>query len=573
MEKTFPSEIKKHSKFIFDLFLVLFFLVGFCLLSSSSVQAANLYISPSSGSYLIGDQFSVGIYVSSTGQAMNAASGALSFSPDKLGVLSVSKNGTIFTVWTQEPSFSNSSGIINFEGIVVNPGFTGSAGKIITIILKAKAAGDTSVNFSAGSVLANDGKGTNILADMNGANFYLGFVGPQVPEGAPAAPKVFSDTHPDPEKWYSNNDPQFKWEVSEGITGVRLSVDQKNISIPEISYPGSTSEKKLEDLNDGVWYFHIQLQDKFGWGAISNYKFNIDTTPPESFELVIKEGEETVNPQPILILEAIDKTSGIDFYEVKIDQESPIIVKEKEYKIPAQSLGKHTIIARAVDKAGNERLEVAEINILPIETPTITDYPKTLLPDSIISIEGTAAPESKVKIHVLKDGIEIKIGEAKSNTEGKWSYTETKPVEKGVYIIWVEATDSLGGKSASSDKITIQVTPSIFIRIGKLAIDYLATIITLLILIFGLILGIIWIWRKIKETRRKLKKEITEAEKSLYFAFKMLKEGTERQISKLDGESGLSEREKKIASDLKEALNDSEKNIGKEIRDIEKELE
>jgi hypothetical protein len=217
-------------------------------------------------------------------------------------------------------------------------------------------------------------------------------------------------------------------------------------------------------------------------------------------------------------------------------------------------------------------LGVTEINILTIETPIITKYPKTLLPDSILSIEGTAFPESTIRAHILKDEKEIKIGEVKSDAEGKWSYTETKPVEKGVYNIWVEVTDSAGGKSVPSDKITIQVTPPIFIRIGRLAIDYLTTIITLLILIFVMILGIIWIWRKIKKARRKLEREITEAEMSLYDAFKMLQEETEKQVAKLDGEEGLSERENKIASDLKKVLKNSEKIIEKEIKDREKEL-
>ena len=70
-----------------------------------------------------------------------------------------------------------------------------------------------------------------------------------------------------------------------------------------------------------------------------------------------------------------------------------------------------------------------------------------------------------------------------------------------------------------------------------------------------------------------MEKEITEAEKALYQAFKALKEETEEQVAKLDGKPGLSEREKKICDDLKEALKISEKFVGKEIKDIEKELE
>ena len=136
-------------------------------------EAAILNFSPPSGAYTIGNTFSVSVFVSSVDQAMNAASGAVSFLADKLEVISLSKTGSIFTLWVQEPSFSNTAGTINFEGIVLNPGFTGSAGKAITINFKAKAAGDAAVNFSSGSVLANDGKGANILASLGGAQFNL----------------------------------------------------------------------------------------------------------------------------------------------------------------------------------------------------------------------------------------------------------------------------------------------------------------------------------------------------------------------------------------------------------------
>ena len=80
------------------------------------------------------------VLVSSADQSMNAASGVISFPQDKLEVASISKTGSIFTLWVQEPTFSNSAGAVTFEGIVLNPGFMGANGKAITINFKVKAA-------------------------------------------------------------------------------------------------------------------------------------------------------------------------------------------------------------------------------------------------------------------------------------------------------------------------------------------------------------------------------------------------------------------------------------------------
>lgn len=570
MEKT------EKTKILIFFALVFIFLV----VSPATVQAASLYFSPSSGSHTVGATFSVNVSVSSVDQAMNAVSGIVTFSQDKLEVISLIKTGSIFNLWVEEPLFSNSAGTVNFEGIILNPGFTGTSGKIITINFKIKAAGQALLAFSSGSVLANDGRGTNILASLGNAQFSSGDAGLNVPEattpsvvsGTPSAPQIFSPTHTDPNKWYAKKEAKFAWSISSNITGVRLLVSEIPSATPTVTYAPAINEKEVADLEDGIWYFHVQLRNASGWGGISHFRFQIDTEPPMPFEIKFVDGKETTNSQPTLIFETSDEISGIDYYEVKIDQGPFVQTKEKEYKTPAQGLGMHTIIVKAVDRAGNHALAMAEINILPIKTPVITDCPQTLLPDSALLIKGTAAPETQLRIYIQKDGKEARIGETKSDKEGKWTYNGTDPLEKGVYKIWIEAIDYLGTRSQSSEEVMVQVIPPAFIRIGELAIDYLTTFITLLVLILVIVSGMVWGWRKITKRKKRLGKEVAEAEKALRQGFKALKEKTEEQVAKLDGKPDLSTREKKICNELKKALRTSEKFIGEEIKDIEKEL-
>jgi len=164
-------------------------------------------------------------------------------------------------------------------------------------------------------------------------------------------------------------------------------------------------------------------------------------------------------------------------------------------------------------------------------------------------------------------------GETRSDQEGRWTYIEVEPLKRGVYRVSARTQDTLGVKSNPSEEVTVLVSPPVFFRIGALAIDYLTTIIVLSVLLIALIFGALLAWQKIKEKRKKMKKEINEADKALRKTFEALKEETEEQIAKLDGKAGLSTKEKKIYNDLKEALTISEKFIGKEIRDIEKELD
>src|SRR3989344_2949948 len=138
-----------------------------------SAQAATLNFSPPSGTYNVGSTFSVNVNVESANQAMNAASGIVSFPWDKLEVVSISKQGSIFSLWPAEPSFSNSAGTVSFEGIVLNPGYIGASGKILTLTFRARNTGQANVSFSSGSVLANDGTGANILNGLRVAVFTL----------------------------------------------------------------------------------------------------------------------------------------------------------------------------------------------------------------------------------------------------------------------------------------------------------------------------------------------------------------------------------------------------------------
>ena len=133
-------------------------------------NAATLFLSPSSGNYNSGGQMSVSVRINTESEAINAVDGTIGFNPDILEVSSVTK-GTAVSLWVQEPSYSNKAGNVNFGGVILNPGYYGSNGNILTINFRAKGSGKAEISFKAGSVLANDGYGTNVLKTLGTASF------------------------------------------------------------------------------------------------------------------------------------------------------------------------------------------------------------------------------------------------------------------------------------------------------------------------------------------------------------------------------------------------------------------
>lgn len=556
------------------LFLGLIFLF-LCILPTNA-KAANLYFSPSEGSYAVGRTLTLSVFVSSVDQAMNAVSGSISFPTDKLEALSVSKAESVVSLWVQEPFFSNSGALVNFEGIVLNPGFTGSAGKIITAVFRVKAAGTALVSFASSSVLANDGKGTSILTNVGNAQFSLGGAAPFEVAGAPSAPLVTSPTHPDPNTWYANPDSKFTWKMPSGIMGARALLDRNADSTPQVVYSPAISEKELNDLADGIWYFHFQLRNANGWGEISHFRFQIDTGKPDFLKITEVPRPDPTDPQAKFILESGDSVSGIDHYEIQVDGGEPRVWFDDgthTYPIPALEFGKHILIVKAVDSAGNFLTETVEFTVEPLSPPEITEYPKELTAGEILAIEGITSPNAKVTLWIQREEGEARAQVGKSDGQGNFSFLDSEKLKEGIHKAWVEGEDKRGAKSGPSEKVSILVKQSAFWEIGSFMVAVLSIIIPLIALLSILILLLLYTWRKISRLKRKIQKEVREAEVSLHQAFDLLKEDIQKQIELLEKtktKRELTKEEKKIVVQLKKDLDVAEQVIRKEIEDIER---
>ena len=157
---------------------ILLVLIGVALVLIGGINiasAAGLYFSPSKGTFYKNENFSVSILVNSE-EAINAIQGVISFPTEYFEAVSVKSNtNSIIDLWVRKPSFSNASphGNVQFEGVVLNPGFVGSSGRVMEVVFRVKNEGLAGLDFSDSAILANDGLGTNILTSNASANFSL----------------------------------------------------------------------------------------------------------------------------------------------------------------------------------------------------------------------------------------------------------------------------------------------------------------------------------------------------------------------------------------------------------------
>lgn len=570
-------------------FIVISGLLLFVAISGmKTAAAASLSLSPVSGSFQVGATFSVRVAVDSPNASINAVSGVISFPQDRLRITSLSKTGSIVSLYVQEPSFSNEVGTVNFEGIVLNPGFQGNAGRIITVNFQVKAAGSADIVFASGSVLANDGLGTNVLGGFTNANFGLK-PAPQGQEAGesttpsetnPLAPKITSLTHPDPNKWYNDKNPKFTWAVPPGVTDARLLYDKFPQSIPTVIYSPPISEKTLENIPDGVWYFHVQLRDANGWGSVSHFRFQIDTVPPEKFKIRFIDASESENPRPTVLFDTVDTLSGIDYYKLKIGNSdfkpvSADTIKGNPYTLPPQDPGKYNILVQVFDKAGNYETATTEFSIKALNPPTITDYPKSIQYGDSISVKGITYSNSNVEVWIEKDGVLVKKFTAKSDSEGNFIVVDGSSIDPGDYKIWAKVTDARGAGSLPSEKFDLTIRQSNILKFGSLAVSALSVIVSFIGLV---VLGLMAFWygrREVKKLRIRLKRDVQAVEKDVHKDFDILRNSIQTHIRTLErahSKRELTEEENKILVSLKKDFDRTEKTISGEIEKIEKDL-
>jgi len=238
--------MRNTSKIFFAFVLVLFS----ALISVDRAHAADLYMTPASGSYSVGDTFKVSLYVDTKNVPINTVEAYLSFPNDLLTVTSVSKANSILNFWVQEPTFSNTAGTVSLSGGLPTPGYTGGYGDVSDIYFKVKKAGLATILFSSGgSVRANDGLGTDVLKNTIQASFNL-------------SPKV-------------NVQPQVLPVNTMAVAQpLPSNFSVKEIARADLTYPQAKFVLSATDLKNGKLV-------KYDISNIDHYSFQIDQNTPE----------------------------------------------------------------------------------------------------------------------------------------------------------------------------------------------------------------------------------------------------------------------------------------------------
>lgn len=339
------------------------------LLIPALVSAASLTLEPAHGTFVVGSTFEVSIYLNTEGQSVNALDLSIQFPSAKLQMVSPATGNSIIGVWTSQPRFDNQAGTVRLQGGIPG-GINVSKGLVATLTFRARGVGGAVVKFGADSkVLANDGRGTDILKQTQNGVYELGLP-------PPLGPNVASPTHSDQTKWYSNPTVVLNWVPDDQAEGYSYILNDLAIDSPDNISEGSKNSIAYRDLADGRYFFHLKALRDGVWGGVTHFAIKIDTTPPAKFPIEIIPGTRTSRAQPVIQFQTTDNYSGVQRYEIKIvplqawpdgSSEESLFVEAKSPHIPpVLGLGSYDVIVRVYDEANNIREQVQRLRIVPV---------------------------------------------------------------------------------------------------------------------------------------------------------------------------------------------------------------
>ncbi|MFA6494854.1 MAG: hypothetical protein WC246_00615 [Candidatus Paceibacterota bacterium] len=566
-----PRPQKIIQAVIGSFFGILFFACALGILTPSYASAATLSVATSRTTYGIGDTIVARIYVGSSGEATNAVEGTLVV-PSMVDFSSVAIDGSIISFWIQKPSYAGTGRSVYFSGVVTNPGFTGDRGLVLTVYARAQSAGSGSFSIRDGSVLANDGQGTQILTSVANAQVAVRaqeIIAPEppVPSGAPV---ISSVTHPDQTKWYAKSPVVFAWPKNSLVTAVRLVYDQNKATLPAVSYDPPIWTKNIDASDDGTWYFRVQEQTKDGWGAVGMHRVNIDTAPPHNFAVLVQGESPSDDPHPTISFGTADDLSGVDHYTITVDGQIIDTVAANPsknmatYQLPPQAPGQKTITVEAFDAAGNSTRATTQLTVVPIPAPVIDSYPLQSVAGDPIIIAGHATSGESIVLSLKGENGEAFVASASTTVDGNFALVWPTKVSDGLYVLTAHAVDARGAQSNPTAPVSLVINQQAWMRIAMSWLTYGSLGAFIIFFLIGTAFVALLMVRRLRRLQKEIGIGKHKTEETLHQALIRLAAHVRNHVDILEKTTSkrrLSEEESALLTELRDDVADVEKKI------------
>jgi len=284
-------------------YIAFFFVLAFGCFSHPCemfAEGASLYLSPDSGMYSVGDNFTVDIKIDTGGEGVGTADVTIVYDPNDVSFVSVSDEGSVFGTIVVDST--RKEGEVDISGFVGRGGesFVGTDGLFAHVSFLPKRNVASQFYFSKGAMtppFLTASVGTlisDVLSDLSLRTATYTFVPketlPATVLYASAAEEFEITPLPVPStEWFATTSVKLSWTLPEGVTEMRTTVSDDLGDTPSKLYPIPVSSVELNELEEGTSYFLLQFSRSGEWGGVIQYPLKVDLTSPEY--IVVREAE------------------------------------------------------------------------------------------------------------------------------------------------------------------------------------------------------------------------------------------------------------------------------------------
>jgi hypothetical protein len=313
---------------------------------ASAVGNAEIHFAVTRVQTSVDETFQVKLLLEPKGSEVDTVRVNLSFAKELVEVDNV-QLGSLFSEVSPGNTIDNINGSVSFGAFTLS-GAVAVPGEIGTVTFKALKEGQGEISIESNSRLIYEG--SERLNTQSIQSFSLE-IGPKTEELKEII--IESGTHPDQGIWYNENAIEWSWKSSVPIKRYFVEFDNNPNTDPKKVFGSATLERSENAVPDGVWYFHVKGERENGtFAGVTRYKMQIDSTPPVRVSVNADDIQLAARESTQLWFAAIDVTSGIDHYEVAIN-ELPFSIQESPMLLQNLKPGDYFIRVKAVDRGQN----------------------------------------------------------------------------------------------------------------------------------------------------------------------------------------------------------------------------
>lgn len=474
---------------------VLAALFSVALFPCVAFASSTLSLSPASGTYTVDETIPVRVLVQSPDK-LAAVEATLEFDPKLVSIDIISTSQDVS--WVVTPTVDG--GVLRYSGMVKKD--APLALELMSLEVHALRPGKPELRFTSGaSTVAADGSGGNTLGHITQASFDVapkqGFASERT-DAATSSGEVLgasdaatltigSKEITDESAWYALNDATMFWTLPHGVQNVLVGLSSKSEDVGYKSVSSGTTTRKITDLDEGEWYFHI-TPDGGTVKDSAHFRIAIDRTAPIMGTTTEVERADKHDPNIAFALNATDTLSGVANYEFIIDTGTPMRYADDGshvYHFRSSVFGQHDLTIAALDKAGNRSEQKVKFEVTPLQKPTLRLESDKFGESSpiVATIKGLPGAIARV---TFEGGSVHHDDDVQLDTEGKGTYTLKESILPGNYMLSVVQLLSSGASSYEPVRADVEITSSV---IGYLGRNPALSIALLPLLLIALVMG------------------------------------------------------------------------------------